>query len=92
MASFKYPVEIVPAVGIISSLLFWVFIAIVAPKPPILLADVNICHKLLSSTVLNSRTRYGSRGAIDGNPTTVPQYLELLLFASLALLIIYPPV
>ena len=68
MASFKHPVEIVPAVGIISSLLFWVFIAIVAPIPPILLADVNICHELLSSTVLNSRTRYGSRGAIDGKP------------------------
>jgi hypothetical protein len=51
MASFQYPVEIVPAVGIISSLVFWVFIAIVVPKPPILVTDVNICHELLSSTV-----------------------------------------
>jgi K+ transporter len=81
MTSFQYPVEIVPAVGIISSLVFWVFIAIVASKPLILVTDVNIYHELLSSTTLQKRAASNQRlvvafGIENGFTTTREQVLR----------------
>jgi hypothetical protein len=55
MAVLESQVPVVLAVGVISSLLFRAFIAIVTPKPPILVTDVNKCHELLSSTTLEKR-------------------------------------
>jgi hypothetical protein len=73
MTSFQYPVEIVPEVGIISSLVFWVFIAIVASKPHI--SRTSFQHNFTETSSLKSETGRCFRDE-NGFTTTREQVLR----------------